>query len=341
MSAPSIKDVARRSGVSYKTVSRVINRETGFSPATRERVENAIVDLGYRPHHSARSLRRGRTRTVRLIMHRGTERFLANPFADEVVAGVADTASRLGYGVLLEVVDTHDPTSPAGLDERRADATVLLDSRIPSPFLLPALRDAGTPTVVLPNGPVDATMAWIDADFEDGAERMVRHLIDLGHRRIAHLADDPVLRSSRGRHDGYEAALRAAGIAPDPDLVEMAGQLRADGDAATDRLLAGRPDVTAIFCVNDLTAFGAIDCLTRHGRRVPEDVSVTGYDDVMFAEHTSPPLTTVRLPWYEMSVAAVELAVGAVEGARRFPDGVRFPVELKLRGSTGPVPTAR
>jgi DNA-binding LacI/PurR family transcriptional regulator len=336
-SAASIKDVARESGVSYKTVSRVINGEPGFSAATRTRVETAIAALGYTPHHGARSLRRGRTRTLRLVMHRRGGRFLANPFADEVVAGVADTASRLGYGVLLELVGDEDE-APFGLGERRADATVLLDSRLPRPRLIPALVEAGLPCVVLANGPVDPAVGWIDADFEGGGERMVRHLLDLGHRRIGHLADDPALRSSLGRRAGYEAALRAAGIVPEPDLVEMAGQMREDGDAAAGRLLARCPDLTALYCVNDLTAFGAIDCLRRAGRRVPEDVSITGYDDILLAAHAAPPLTTVRLPWYEMAAAAVEAAVGAIDGDDGFPTGVTFPVELCLRGSTAPAP---
>lgn len=224
--------------------------------------------------------------------------------------------------------------------EWRADATILLDSRMPSPLLAPALRDAGAPCVVLANRLVDPALAWIDADFEGGARRMVRHLLALGHRRIAHLADDASLRSSQGRRLGYEAALREAGIAPDPTLVVLAGQLREDGDAATERLLAGGADVTAVFCVNDMTAFGAIDAPKRHGRRVPEDVSVTGYDDILLARHGSPPLSTVRLPWYEMSAAAVELVVGAIEGTGPFPDGRVFPVALCLRASTAPPPAA-
>jgi DNA-binding LacI/PurR family transcriptional regulator len=120
-----------------------------------------------------------------------------------------------------------------------------------------------------------------------------------------------------------------------------AGQLREEGYAATELLLQRGEDFTAIFCVNDLTAFGAIDCLRRHSLRVPEEVSVTGYDDIYFAAYASPPLTTVRLPWYEMSAAAVELVVGAIEGTRPFPGGQVLPVELRLRGSTGPANPSR
>ncbi len=190
--------------------------------------------------------------------------------------------------------------------------------------------------MVLANRDVDPALGWIDADFRGGAERLVQHLLDLGHRRIAHLTDNPAFRSTQARWAGYEQALTAAGIAPDPGLIVMAGHLRDHGYAATEALIARRSDFTAIFCVNDLTALGAIECLQRHGTHVPEDVSVTGYDDIAMARYATPPLTTVRLPWYEMGAAAVELVVGAVEGRRPFPAGREFAVELCLRASTAP-----
>ncbi len=336
MPTPTIKDVARASGVSYKTVSRVVNGEEDVSVATRQRIQEVIATLGYRPHHGARSMRRGRTETLRLMMHGRNGRFLANPFQDDVVSGVVDTAARHGYAVLLELIEEAGDATRHSLHDRRVDGTILLDSHLPRPRLVPHLLQAGAPCVVVANREVDPALGWVDADFEDGADRLVRHLIDLGHRRIALLSDDTTLRSTQGRLVGYERALLEAGIQPDPDLFLMAGQLREHGDAATEELLRRRSDVTAIFAINDLTAFGAIDCLRRHGCRVPEDVSVTGYDDIYPARYASPPLTTVRLPWYEMSAAAVELVIGAVEGKQSFPNGREFPVEFVLRGSTAP-----
>lgn len=335
--APSIKDVARESGVSYKTVSRVINGEDDVSPTTRARVQEAITALGYRPHHAARSLRSGRTATLGFIIHHRTDRFLSNPFMDELVAGVVDAAARSGYAVLLDLEGRQDRAQPrAALSGRRVDGTVVLDARTPSP-LVPQLRATGAPSVVLANRELDPSIGWIDADFRGGAERLMRHLLDLRHRTIAHLTDDPALASTRGRRRGYEAALTAAGIAVDPQLMVLAGHLRDHGYAATERIMTERPDVTALFCVNDLTAFGAIDWLRGRGLRVPEDVSVTGYDDIAQAPHSDPPLTTVHLPWYEMGTAAVELVIGAVEQTRPFPLGMEFPVELRLRASAGPV----
>ena len=337
--APSIKDVARESGVSYKTVSRVVNGdEANVGAATRQKVQEVIATLGYRPHHGARSMRSGRTHMLRLVVTTGSDRFLANPYQDDVVAGVADAASDRGYAVLLELVRRETSEPPPGLVERRVDGTILLDSRMPQPLLVPALRESGAPCVVLANREVDPTLGWIDADFCGGAERLVRYLLDLGHRRIAHLTDNPAYRSSQARRVGYERALLNAGISPDPGLIVMAGHLREHGVVATAELLDRRSDFTAIFCVNDLTALGAIECLQRHGVRVPDEVSVTGYDDITMARYATPPLTTVRLPWYEMGAAAVEMVVDAIEGLQPFPDGREFAVELCLRDSTAPAP---
>lgn len=332
----SIKDVARLSGVSYKTVSRVVNGEAQVSEATRQRVLDAIATLGYRPHQGARNLRIGRAQALRLLMHRRNPRFLVNPFADDVIAGIVDTASGRGYATMLEPIDEpDDPKHPLTLRDRRVDATIVLDSRVPCP-LAPLLREAGMPAVVIANRDIDPAIGSVDADFFGGAEQIVRHLLDLGHRRIAHITDDPILRSTQGRREGYERALRAAGIEPDPTLIVRAGQLRHEGDAATQTLLAtGRP-FTAIFCVNDLTALGAIECLTRAGKSVPGDVSVTGYDDIYLAQYAHPPLTTVHLPWYEMGATAAEMAIDAVEGTAGFPFSVVLPVDLRLRATTGP-----
>jgi LacI family transcriptional regulator len=338
--APSIKDVARRSGVSYKTVSRVINGETQVSAETRRRVQAAIAELGYRPHHGARSLRRGRSQALRLLMHNRTERFLLNPFQDEVIAGVVDAAARRGYAVMIEPVGRPNLPDPAlGFSERRVDGTILLDSRVPC-LLATALRESNAPAVMIANRDMDPSLGWVDADFRGGAEQMVSYLINLGHRRIAHITDDPALRSTEERRVGYERALLAAGIIPDPTLIIRAGQLRHEGFAAAEELITGGRNFTAIFCVNDLTAFGAIECLQRYGVRVPEDVSVTGYDDIYLARYAAPPLTTVRLPWYEMGNAAAEQVIGAVESTEAYPVGREFPAEICLRGTTGPAPQA-
>lgn len=334
---PNIKDVARRSGVSLMTVSRVINGEANVSAATRQRVQDAIEALGYRPDHTARSLRRGRTQALRLLVVRRFERFLTEPFLDEVVSGIVDSAARAGYALMLEVAGPHDAEPPGDADlARRVDGTILIDGRRSSP-LLPSTAPVGAPWVALPTQPANPAVGWVYADFRGGAEHLVGHLIGLGHRRIAHLTGRLTL-PERDRLTGYRRALAAAGITLDPATVVAAGHLRHHGYAAMEKLLARRVAFTAVFAVNDLTALGAMECLQQHGVRVPDDVSVAGFDDIYLARYAAPPLTTVRLPAYEMGVAATDLAIGAIEGTSAFPDNRTFPVEFCLRASVRPPP---
>jgi DNA-binding LacI/PurR family transcriptional regulator len=338
MARPSIKDVAERSGVSYKTVSRVVNRHPDVNPATRRRVETVVAELGYQPDPAARSLRRGRVQALRLLLVRRYERFLTEPVLDEVVSGIVDQSARAGYALMLEVVGPQDANSP-GLNgtERRVDATLLIDGRRLSPLLPPADRLAA-PWVVLPTRPVRDDVGWVYADFRGGAVQVVDHLLGLGHRRIAHLTGRLTL-PERDRLTGYRLALETAGIRVDPRLVVAAGHLRHHGYAAMEKLLARAVDFTAVFAVNDLTALGAMECLQRRGIRVPEDVSVAGFDDIYLARYAAPSLTTLRLPAYEIGVAATEMAIAAVEGSSEFPQGREFPVELCPRASTGAATT--
>lgn len=333
----SIKDVARQSGVSYKTVSRVINGHPDVSPKTRQRVAAAIAALGYQPDHSARSLRRGRTQSLRLLLVRRAERFLTEPFLDEVVSGIVDTAARANYALVLEVVGPTEaaPHAPS-FTERRVDGTILIDGRRASP-LLPASTRAEQPWIALPTRPANDGVGWTYADFRGGAERLVAYLLGLGHRRIAHLTGRLSL-PEWDRLIGYKRALAAAGLQIDPDLIVPAGHLRHHGYRAMEKLLARRNEFTAVFAVNDLTALGAMECLQQHGVSIPDDVSVAGFDDIYLAPYAAPPLTTVRLPAYNMGVTATELAIGAVEGTHHFPDGHEFPVEVVIRGSTSSPP---
>lgn len=334
---PSIKDVAERSGVSYKTVSRVINGHPDVNPATRQRVEAIVAELGYQPDPAARSLRRGRVQALRLLLVRRHERFLTEPFLDEVVSGIVDQAARAGYALMLEVAGPLDADTPGlGSAERRADGTLLIDGRRASPLLPPPDRMTA-PWVALPTRPLRDDVGWVYADFRCGAIQVVDHLLGLGHRRIAHLTGRLTL-PERDRLTGYRRALAAAGVPVDPRLVVAAGHLRHHGYAAMEKLLARAVDFTAVFAVNDLTALGAMECLQRRGIRVPEDVSVAGFDDIYLARAATPPLTTLRLPAYEMGVAATEMAIAAVEGGVPFPAGRQFPVELCPRASTGPAP---
>ena len=333
---PSIKDVADSIGVSWKTVSRVINGGAHVTPEMRLRVEAAITALGYQPDHAARSLRRGRTQTLRLVVVRRFERFLTEPFIDEVVAGIVDAAAEAGYAILLEAISPQPDAGSSVAPERRVDGSIIIDGRQDNPAVRPE-HLTGHPYVMVPTRPNAPEAGWVYADFRGGARQVTAHLIEQGHTRIGHLAGRLSL-PERDRLRGYRDALTEASIPIDPSLIVAAGHLRHHGASGMARLLDRRPDLTAVFAVNDLTALGAIEVARQRGLSVPDDLSVAGFDDIYLAAYANPPLTTVRLPSYEMGRAATRQLIAAVTpDGDSDHDGVRFfPVELVLRGSVCP-----
>jgi len=211
---------------------------------------------------------------------------------------------------------------------------VVLDGRVEG-RIVPMLATARIPTAVLANPNASLDRGMMDADFFGGAFEMVNHLIGLGHRRIAHVADHMHIYSSFLRRDGYLQALREAGIEPDPDLVLIAGSSRAHGYEAAKVLFERDPSITAMFCVNDLTAFGVMEFARERGISVPGDLSVTGYDDISLAKHATPPLTTIHIPWYEMAALAVDEVIAVAGSGASFTQRT-FPVQLCIRETTGP-----
>lgn len=339
MATSRLKDVAQRAGVSYKTVSRVVNGEPGVGEATRLRVQQAIDELGYQANHSARSLRRGRTQTIRFILGLREMHLRQERFQDDVIAAVADAGTAAGYSILLELARSGDTAAElARFSDKRADGTLLLEGRKDT-SLIPILKASQTPTVLLVNPDAEPSFGSVSVDFEGGAFEMVSRLIALGHRRIAHIADDQRLFSSSERLAGYRRALETAGIPYDESLVIVRDYSRQSGVEAAGLLMAMQPRPTALFCVNDLTALGALDYLREHGIRVPDEVSVTGFDDIPMARLADPPLSTIHIPWYEAAEAATVALIQAIEGKQLAPVRQDLPVEIVLRESTGPAPT--
>jgi DNA-binding LacI/PurR family transcriptional regulator len=338
MATSRLKDVAQQAGVSYKTVSRVVNGEPGVGEETRLRVQAAIDALGYQPNHSARSLRRGRTQTIRFILNLREMNLRQERFQDDVIAAVAEAGTANGYAILLELA--RGGMTPAELQrfgDKRADGTLLL-AGLQAVHLAPILKASQTPTVIMANPLVDPSFGWVSVDFFGGAFDMVSKLLALGHRRIAHLADDQALFSSRQRLAGYRRALETAGVPYDDALVIVRDFSRGAGYASTAEFMALPESPTALFCVNDLTALGALEYLNERGISVPDQVSVTGFDDIPIARMSIPPLSTIHIPWYEAAHAATLGLIGAIEGNQIEPIHQELPVEIVLRGTTGPAP---
>ena len=326
----SIKDVAREVGVSHATVSRALRGSPLISPATTARVQTMAKTLGYSVNAVARSLVTGKTNTIGVVVTS-----IADPFVGGVVAGIETFANERGYSTILATCHA-DPEIEkrmvANLRERAVDGIVVTSSRVGEEYL-PLLSLMKVPMVLLNNQRPGDYAYSVTIDNTGSAQRAVEHLLHLGHRRIAYIGHSSGYASERDRRLGYEAALRHAALAIEPDYILQADSSPESGAQAAALLDALRPRPTAIFCYNDITALGVLAYARERGLRVPQDWSVVGFDDLFLSQHLHPPLTTVRQPMLEMGRLAAELLLGLIEGGET-PTRVQMPGELIVRQST-------
>ncbi|MEV5725814.1 MULTISPECIES: LacI family DNA-binding transcriptional regulator [Streptomyces] len=333
-SRPVMDDVARLAGVSKQTVSRVLNDHPAVRAETRAAVVEAMRTLGYRPSRSARSLASGRTRMLGVIS------FDAARYGPASILTAVNTAAQAaGYLVSSIALDTADrDTVVRALDTLTAEGTDGVIAIAPQRGVGSALAGArgDTPMVVLENA-LDAHTPLVTADSRAGARAATGHLLDLGHRTVHHIAGPTGWTSAEVRLDSWRAALTEAGAeVPEP----LTGDWSADSGYALGRRLAARPEVTAVFASNDQMALGLLRALHEAGRRVPDDVSVVGYDDIPEAAHLLPPLTTVRTDFGEIGRRALRLLLDRIDGTGEPRADPVVPVELVVRRSTAPAPGA-
>lgn len=336
----SVYDVADRAGVSPATASRVLSGgDYPVKPATRERVLQAAAELKFRPNRLARALVTARTGTLGAIVHD-----IADPYFGEIVRGMEDTARLRGYQVFVCSSD-RDAERELGyiraLLGYRVDGLIFAGGGIDDAKYGAELRQtladyraSGGAVVML--APHSYKAPTVLPDNRGGARIMTEHLLELGHRRIAFIAGPTHLRTTAVRLAGHRDALAAAGVEFDETLVESGGFTAQGGATAVSRLLERRSDFTAVFASNDLMAFGALEELAARSLRVPEDISVAGYDDVQPAAYVLVPLTTVRVPMHQMGAQGAGLLLDGVAGKR--PRSRVLGVELVTRRSTAPPP---
>ena len=333
--AVTIHDVAKRAGVSMKTVSRVINNEPQVRESTRAKVREAMRELGYVPNISARRLARGRSCVIGLIFHNATWHYI-----DNVIQGVLETAREEGYNTLIHPCDVENPEDRAEVlelvEQQQVDGLIFTPPSDNEPDVLQQLWDWQVPFVRLT--PLDREIPWpyVTAQDRQGAYDMTQHLLELGHRRIGFIMGDPGHRASHDRLEGYKAALESHRIPPDPDLIKQGDFHFESGQRLGQELLTMTPRPTAIFAGNDNMAVGVLSVAHRFGIAVPEELSVAGFDDVRLAYQVWPPLTTVRQPIQEAARRATSLLVELLEN--KSPDPIQYELEttLVIRESTGP-----
>jgi len=339
MARSRLIDVARATGFSVNTVSLALRGSPRVAAATRASIEEASERLGYVANRVARSLVEQRTRTIGVVL---TD--IMNPSLTAVAQQIERDLADRGYSMLLVTTEQSVERERRALQVLRAqqvDGILLFPVNHQELGHLEAARDERRPLVLLA-GDRDADADIVVVDNEAGAAGAVRHLLQLGHRRIG-LLNGGVRIGNSEKLRGYRAALRAAGIPPDPALeVAPDGFSYADGFAAAAQLFQRAPDATALFASTDQLAIGALAWCTRHGRDVPRDVSVVGFDDTEAARYCHPPLTSVVYESDRVARESVRRLMDLIQGAGADPAPARertvIPPEISIRASSGPVP---
>lgn len=331
---PTLDEVALRAGVSRSAASRAINNARHVSRATREAVEHAIQELGYVPNPSARALATQQATAVILAVSHNDPALFADPFFGQVIVGISAALETTDLVLMLALAN-----SPHGrervqrvLRSRRADGVMLLSLRGDDP-LYRLTEQLGLP-VVIGGRPLHGEPAWyVDADNRGGARLATEHLIAIGRRRIATITGEIDSRAGAERLRGFQETLAVAGL--DNTLIEHGDFTEESGVQATARLLAAHPDLDAVFAASDSMAAGAMRSLKAHGRSVPADVAVVGFDDLPIARHTDPPLTTVNQPIQALGYEMAKMLISLINGER--PSALILPTRLTVRESA-PMP---
>jgi DNA-binding LacI/PurR family transcriptional regulator len=327
----SIKDIARAAHVSHSTVSRALRDSPLVNPETRELIQRIAAEQGYTVSAVARSLVTRRTNTIGVVVTS-----IADPFVGEVVGGVEEFAVARQYSVILATCHA-DPDrelrAVRSLQERRVDGILVAASRVGALYL-PVLQDLNTPLVLINNQYPGEFGYHVSIDNPSGARQITNHLIGLGHRRIAYIGDRFGLHSDTERCDGYRESLNDSGVPYDEALVVYGDGASDSGLHAMRQLLSLASPPTAVFCYNDMQAFGALRAARECGLHVPRDVSIAGFDDLFFCSYTDPPLTTFRQPKQEMGCDAAEILLDLLAGGK--PRSIVKQGELIVRQSTAP-----
>jgi LacI family transcriptional regulator len=334
----TIVDVAHEAGVSYTTVSRVLNNKQNVSPDTRERVLGAMTRLGYVVDQRARSLAGGRSQVIGLLVHDAGTSYIG-----EIIRGIDSELSSAQYELLLYTTHrrkTKESTYVAMLTRGLADGLLLVLPRNPGAYLQ-TLREYRCPHVLIDHRGVDEVTPAVAADNREGARNATTYLIEQGHRRIGFVTGALDQICAQDRLAGYRAALADHGISFDAELVFEGDFFQPLGYQGASLLLELTDPPTAIFASNDVSAFGVMEAVREHSLRIPEDISVLGFDDIPQAAHVHPALTTVRQPLEDMGRVATRMLLEYISHPDRAVERVELPTQLVVRQSCKPLDHAQ
>lgn len=328
----TITDIAAHAGVSKTTVSRVLNGRPDVDQETAERVRAAMETLGYVPNARATALARGRANCIGVLVPSMTWSVML-----DMLCGVAEEVEPSSYAVMLYSMTRGDESIQSFMREviraKQIDGLAVLLPLGMLPYLND-LYEQGLPIVLIDDRSYNPSFPSVATTNRAGGYAATRHLLELGRHRIAYINGPVDFGCNQERLAGYHQALAEADVTPQPKLIVDSDYTEAGGVRCTNALLNAGIAFDAIFAANDLMAFGAMQALKRAGRRIPEDVAVVGFDDMGAAAHTSPSLTTVRQPFYEMGRIAARLLLERMSGTPLPSQPVILPTELIVRGSS-------
>ena len=342
---PRIADVAREAGVSKTAVSFAFNSPDRLAPETASRIRDVAVSLGYRPHPVARMLTQRRTLTLGVLTPQALAVIFSNPYFGEFFEGVALAAEAEGFA--LHFISPLHGSLARAMDHATVDGVVAVGLSAHHPEV-EQIRAAGLPLVMVDSSALPDQPS-VDVDDEAGARAAAQHLLDLGHVDLLIVGVEPPSPATQlepegvmGRRlRGYRSAALAQGIELAPASLVVAPASIAGGLAAFQRAWEAGERPTGVLAMSDAMAVGVLRAAREAGLRVPEDLSVVGFDDIDLSQHTSPPLTTVHQPIRQKGESAVRLLMSVVERRDPFPKQVRLETRLVIRGSTGPAPRRR
>ncbi|HET7087540.1 MAG TPA: LacI family DNA-binding transcriptional regulator [Anaerolineae bacterium] len=330
----TLEEIAKLSGVSRSTVSRVINSAPNVRDDTRARVWEVVRRLNYHPNAAARGLAAGRTRVLGLVIPTGVAALFTDPYFPILIQGVTSACNAHDHSVMLWLAEPEY--------ERRAirqimhngliDGVIVAAMLVDDP-LVEALTNSEMPFILVGRHPTNPKVNYIDVDNRTGTVAMVEHLLQAGRRRIATITGPQNVIAGSHRREGYLSALSAHNVKPEDDLIVEGDFSEMGGYSAMRQLLPRHPD--AVFAASDIMAVGALRAIREAGLRVPEDIAVTGFDDMPFAARTDPPLTTVRQPIQRTGALAAETLIDLIEHPDSQPRRVVLPTELVVRVSCG------
>jgi LacI family transcriptional regulator len=331
MVSPTSHDVAKKAGVSIATVSRVLNDSPLVTESARRKVLRAVKALNYQPNRAAQRLRAGRSHVIGLIISD-----IQNPFFTSIVRGIEDVAHQHGYSLVLCNSDEDPEKEKLYINVMRSEevAGVILASASEAKPQVDDLITYNIPVVAIDRQVDDRQIDSVMATNIEGARAAVTHLLDLGHRCVGFIGLPLTHTPGKERYEGYQQALRADQLPMSQDFVRISDAKQQGGYESTRDLLTQQPCVTALFVANNLMTLGALEAIRERGLKIPDDISIVGFDDMPWANLLQPPLTAIAQPTYELGQRAAELLLGRLKERDKPVTHEKLETRLIVRGST-------